>query len=118
MQNRLKNRMKILNKMNTTKLFTIAAMVSQSMIFMTSLIFSPVSLAEAQVAPSTQTAETSSDQAASNKTQIDAETNKKTDAKKTPVLAAPKTTTRNTEDVFRPSEEISEDFAVPFPTDI
>ena len=29
--------MKILNKMNTTKLFTIAAMVSQSMIFMTSL---------------------------------------------------------------------------------
>ena len=38
--------------------------------------------------------------------------------KNVPVLAAPKSATRDTTDVFRPSEEISEDFAAPFPVDI
>ena len=40
------------------------------------------------------------------------------EAKKTPVLVAPKAATRDQKDVFKPSEEISEDFAVPFPVDI
>ena len=111
--------MKILNKINTTKFFTIAAMVSQSMIFMTLLIFRPVSLAETQVAPSTQTAETSSDQAAGNKTQTDAAKNTQADTKKTPVLAAPKTATRNTEDVVRPRVMLDLDCNDCFlPTDI
>lgn len=44
--------------------------------------------------------------------------NPRNEAKKTPVLVAPKAATRDQKDVFKPSEEISEDFAVPFPVDI
>ena len=44
--------------------------------------------------------------------------NSRNEAKKTPVLVAPKAATRDQKDVFKPSEEISEDFAVPFPVDI
>ena len=37
---------------------------------------------------------------------------------KAPVLVAPKAAIKDQKDVFKPSEEISEDFAVPFPVDI
>jgi len=77
-------------------------------------------LLQAQVQPTNQTANTATgnkDVSENNEPKTDnADTNVPTI--KAPVLVAPKTATREQKDVFKPSEEISEDFAVPFPVDI
>ncbi len=78
------------------------------------LLASFSALAPAEVQPATKTTSTAgaSDEI---ERQTAAPSNEVT---KAPVLVAPKTASREQKDVFKPSEEISEDFAVPFPVDI
>ena len=71
---------------------------------------------QAEDLPSTPT--TSPGGASENVNPTSANTDDSDKAKKAPVLVAPKVARRDQKNVFKPSEEISEDFAVPFPVDI
>ena len=76
--------------------------------------FSSLSLAETQPANAATRAKEASEKIAAKTNNAGANA----PTKKAPVLVAPKAATRDQNDVFKPSEEISEDFAVHFPVDI
>ena len=72
---------------------------------------------QAEELPATPTTSTGSASEKVNPPTANTDDSDKT-KKKAPVLVAPKAAIRDQKDVFKPSEEISEDFAVPFPVDI
>ena len=79
--------------------------------------FSAVLLAETQPATPATSSESPTEKIETQTTTPSAGNSSK-EAKPAPVLVAPRAATRDQKDVFKPSEEISEDFAVPFPVDI
>jgi len=115
------NRKKMESKMRKQKMFhPLKGKISilAAIVCLPLSIFSSLSLAETQPANQPTNAATHAKEASEKIAPKTNNAGANAPTKKAPVLVAPKAATRDQKDVFKPSEEISEDFAVPFPVDI